>query len=61
MNEQDKIFLDDMAYFWRNKKDMERCTSFDRDRLFKLDPMLLLAWDNYCLAKTTLNHLTSND
>jgi len=60
MNENDERFLYDMAWFWRAKRDMERCSSFDRERLAKFNPQLLHAWDNYKLACSTLDNLTKD-
>jgi len=58
MSEEDIKFLTGCKYFWTNKEDIERYIGYNRERLMRLDPQLLLAWENYKLAIITLNSLT---
>jgi len=49
-------FLDELHYFWTEKEDIERCSGFDKQRLFDKFPELYLAWYQYKLAYTTLTN-----
>lgn len=55
MKGKDTQFLEDIKYFWEYKGDITRYIDFDRERLKRLAPHILLAWDSYLLHKFMLD------
>lgn len=55
LSKEDRKFLGDIAYFWRQKGDIERYTHFDLERLRKLDPIMHTHWVNYKVAMSMLD------
>ena len=54
--EEDKLFLEQVAYFWQEKGDCRRYIGFDLDKLEKIDPLLKVMLINYEVAKEALDN-----
>lgn len=54
MNEEDEQMLDTLRYYWETKGDIERGSSFDREKVAKRFPEIIKAWDDYKTAERTL-------
>lgn len=44
-----------LDYFWNEKGDIERWSSFNRDELMKEYPEVIICWDNYKNAEKILS------
>ena len=54
MNEDDEM-LATIRYFWETKGDIERWSSFDREKVAKRFPEIIKAWDDYKTAERMLS------
>lgn len=48
-----------LTYFWQEKGDIERWSSFDREKVAAEFPELLKAWDDYVTAHKVMNAVVS--
>lgn len=44
-----------LQYFWEEKQDIERWTGFDREKIQKVFPEVIKAWDDYNTSIRLLN------
>jgi hypothetical protein len=56
----DKDYLKQIIYFWKYKRNIEQYTDYNRERLNKVNPHILRAWEDYKRAEERLNNLTDN-
>lgn len=44
-----------LRYFWEEKEDITRFTSFSRERTAAEFPEVLKAWDDFCMSRKILS------
>jgi len=53
MERQDMLWA--LTYYWEENGDIERWSSFDREKVAAEFPELLKAWDDYVTAQKVMN------
>lgn len=50
-------YIDSLRYFWEEKRDLERYTGFDREKMFRICPEILKVWDDYKTAEKRMTFI----